>query len=308
MVNSRYRSFRGIPYAAPPLGHLRWRPPAPVTPWQEELDATSYRHNCLQGPDFDPAQPRATLSEDCLYLNLWTPPNANSSSQLPVMVWMHGGGYQGGGANESRLNGTWDASLYNMIVVTTNYRLNIFGFLASQSLRERDPAGSTGNYGILDQRAALRWVQDNIASFGGDPTRVLLAGESAGGASVYNHLVRPNSWGLFSRAAAESGAYTLVVPSVRSAALPPALTPHAAYRASTLVPRGLIPPSLPRRPTPVAPPAAPSKSPPSSRPPTRACSARRAARRRGASSRSTPTRFFASASGATSRPSWTGST
>ena len=146
-----------------------------------------------------------------LYLNVWTPPNATATSSLPVFVWVHGGSYQSGGANESRLNGTWDVQ-QGQIVVTTNYRLNIFGFLASDALRSRDPAGGTGAYGILDQRAALRWVQSNIGQFGGDPTRVLLVGESAGGASVYNHLVRPASWGLFSRAIAESGGYTLILP------------------------------------------------------------------------------------------------
>ena len=210
-VTPSYRAFLGIPFAAPPLANLRWAPPAPAKRWEGERDATHYRHNCLQSSNFDPRQPRTTISEDCLYLNVWTPPNATAASSLPVFVWVHGGSYQSGGANESRLNGTWDVR-QGVIMVTTNYRLNIFGFLASDALRARDPEGGTGAYGILDQRASLRWVQANIRQFGGDPARVLLVGESAGGASVYNHLVRPRSYGLFSRAIAESGGYTLILP------------------------------------------------------------------------------------------------
>ena len=220
LANAQWRSFRGIPFAAPPLGKLRWAPPAPPASWgPAPLDATDYRHNCIQSPHFDPAQPRATLSEDCLYLNVFTPPNATSASRLPVMVWVHGGGYSGGGSNESRLNATFTAALTNdMVVVVTNYRLNVFGFLGSKQLRQRDAAkGGTGNYGILDQRAALQWTQRNIHSFGGDAARVMLAGESAGGASVHNHLVRPASYGLYSRAVIESGGYTLVYPQPEAA-------------------------------------------------------------------------------------------
>ena len=214
LANAQWRSFRGIPFAAPPLGPLRWAPPAPPAKWTSPLDATDYKHNCIQTTSFDPAQPRDTLSEDCLYLNVFTPPNATKSAKLPVMIWMHGGGYQGGGSNESRLNATYTSALTNdMVVVVTNYRLNVFGFAGAKALRSRDTAkGGTGNYGILDQRAALEWTQRNIAAFGGDPTRVMLAGESAGGASVHNHLVRKASWGLFSRAVIESGGYTLVDP------------------------------------------------------------------------------------------------
>jgi para-nitrobenzyl esterase len=216
VVTSRYRSFQGVPYAAPPLGRLRWAPPDPVVPWKGIRDARAYQHNCLQSSDFDPAQPRDTLSEDCLYLNVFTPPNASATSRLPVFFYVHGGSYQNGGSNESRLNGTWNAAQRDVVVVTINYRLNVFGFLASKSLRNRDPANTTGAYGILDQRAALAWVQRNIEGFGGDPARVMLTGESAGGASVYNHLVRPASWGLFARAVPESGGYTLILPQPTS--------------------------------------------------------------------------------------------
>ena len=213
LVTHTWRSFRGIPFAEPPLGKLRWSPPVVAASWQAPLDATQYKHNCVQKQKFDPYQPRATLSEDCLYLNVFTPANATAASKLPVLFWVHGGGYQGGGANESRLNGTFDAALGDMVVVVANYRLNVFGFLGAKELRGRDAArGTTGNYGILDQRAALQWVRANVDRFGGDASRVLLVGESAGGASVHNHLVRPASWGLFSSAGIESGGYTLVYP------------------------------------------------------------------------------------------------
>ena len=128
VATSQYRSFRGLPYAAPPLGKLRWTPPQPPAPWGGVLDATQYKHNCIQKEQFDPKQPRDTLSEDCLYLNVFTPANATAGSKLPVLFWVHGGGYQGGGGNESRLNGIYDAMLIqDMVVVVPNYRLNVFG-------------------------------------------------------------------------------------------------------------------------------------------------------------------------------------
>ena len=211
-----YRAFRGIPFAAPPLGHLRWAPPAPVHRWKGILDATEMKANCLQLPEFSPPQPRETLSEDCLTLNVWTPSSSRLASRkpLPVWFWVHGGKYTGGGSNQTVYNGKWNAMQSDVIVVVANYRLNIFGFLGSSALRARDRTGggSTGNYGIQDQRAALRWVQSNIARFGGDPRRVMLGGQSAGGASVYDHLVRPRSWGLFARAVAMSGAFSLILP------------------------------------------------------------------------------------------------
>eukprot|EP00928_Gymnodinium_smaydae_P043134 TRINITY_DN28969_c0_g2_i1.p1 TRINITY_DN28969_c0_g2~~TRINITY_DN28969_c0_g2_i1.p1 ORF type:complete len:554 (-),score=61.42 TRINITY_DN28969_c0_g2_i1:239-1900(-) len=206
------RSFRGIPYAEPPLGDLRWRPPVPKRPWQPRLwDATNFRHNCLQDPSagfMGWPQPLETLSEDCLYLNVYAPASP-PATKVPVMFWIHGGGYVGGGGNETRLNGTWDVALMKsqLAIVTISYRLGVFGFLAADELRDRDPLGGTGNYGLLDQRLAMRWVQDNIASFGGDPQRVLIVGQSAGANSVSQHLVRQKSWGLFSRAGLESGAF-----------------------------------------------------------------------------------------------------
>eukprot|EP00929_Paragymnodinium_shiwhaense_P037351 TRINITY_DN19915_c0_g2_i1.p1 TRINITY_DN19915_c0_g2~~TRINITY_DN19915_c0_g2_i1.p1 ORF type:complete len:563 (+),score=55.45 TRINITY_DN19915_c0_g2_i1:142-1830(+) len=207
-----YQAFRGIPYAEPPVGDLRWRPPRAKQSWRpSRWNAKEFRHNCLQDPSANYlgyVQPLETLSEDCLYLNVFAPARKTSIA-LPVMFWIHGGGFGAGGANVSVLNGTWDmtASGEELIIVTTNYRLGIFGFLAAEELRSRDPLGGTGNYGILDQRMAMQWVQANIHAFGGDPKRVFIVGQSAGACSVSHHLVRPASWGLFSRAGLESGAF-----------------------------------------------------------------------------------------------------
>ena len=128
-------------------------------------------------------------------MNIYAPAT-KPAKPVPVLFWIYGGGFQGGGGNETRLNGTWDVALTNgeIIVVTSNYRLGIFGFLASDNLRSRDTAGGTGNYGILDQRAAMEWTHENIAAFGGDPSRVFIVGQSAGANSVSNHMVRPKSW------------------------------------------------------------------------------------------------------------------
>ena len=210
---SAYRAFRGVPYAEAPIGDRRWRPPeAKAVPWNATVDATAFRHSCMQSDKFDPAMPDSAQSEDCLFLNVFTPagPSRRSGDLLPVMVWIHGGGYTGGGGNESRLDGTWIVTERpDVIVVTLNYRLNVFGFLGSDALRGRDQGGggSTGNYGLQDQRMALKWVNKWVAGFGGDKDRVFLVGESAGAASVSQHLVRERSWGLFSRAGMESGGF-----------------------------------------------------------------------------------------------------
>ncbi len=160
---ARVGVWKGIPFAKPPVGDLRWRPPQPAAPWPDVLDATEFRHNCLQNPGpqmMGWTQPLDQLSEDCLYLNVYAPllPHQHSTTPsedlLPVILWVYGGGFQGGGGNETRLNGTWVAlQNQNAVIVTFNYRLDVFGFLAAEALRSRDAEGnSTGNYGIQDQR------------------------------------------------------------------------------------------------------------------------------------------------------------
>lgn len=190
-----HRYFAGIPYAAPPVGPLRWKPPAPVSPWPGFRDATRPGPRCLQDSSND--IDRKHSSEDCLTLNVWTPPP--SGERRPVMVWIHGGSFLNGGGDlydARRLTSRGD-----IVVVTINYRLGAMGFLAHPALGEGD---DVGNYGLADQQAALRWVHDNIAGFGGDPDKVTIAGESAGGMSVCDHLVAPDSAGLFRAAIMQS--------------------------------------------------------------------------------------------------------
>ena len=216
VVTSKTRMWRGIPFAEPPVGSDRWQSPRPAKPWTPAvLDATQFGHNCLQSGhsvDMGWPQPRSTLSEDCLTLNVYSGPAG--ASPAPVLFWIYGGGFQGGGGNETRLNGTWDTALMRgeLVVVTSNYRLGAFGFAASSALAARETAlageaRGSGNYGLLDQRAAMKWTQANIAAFGGDPSRVFIVGQSAGAFSVSEHLVRPASWGLFAAAGMESGAF-----------------------------------------------------------------------------------------------------
>ncbi len=181
-VSSGY-AFRGLPYAAPPTGDLRWRPPQRPASWHGVRDASSYAPSCLQKPSlFVPPGPQ---SEDCLYLNVSTPTLARHGRGLPVLVWIHGGGFTQDGA--LNYDGTKLAA-NGVVVVTINYRLGAFGFLAHPALASH-PGGPSGNYGLMDQQAALRWVQQNIARFGGDANDVTIAGQSAGGLSVLAHLV-----------------------------------------------------------------------------------------------------------------------
>jgi para-nitrobenzyl esterase len=195
IVTPEHRLFDGIPYAAPPVGPLRWRPPAPAATWPGVRDATHTGPRCMQ--DTSDLEMGRQTSEDCLTLNVWTPPP--SDQKRAVMVWIHGGAFINGssGLYDSR----WLATRGNVVVVTLNYRLGALGFLAHPGLG----AAGIGNYGLADQQAALRWVHDNIANFGGDPDAVTIAGESAGGMSVCDHLVAPASAGLFRAAIIQSG-------------------------------------------------------------------------------------------------------
>ena len=190
--------WRGIPYAAPPVGELRFRSPQPAPAWEGVLDANTFGDRCMQKGIMDLADPPGE-SEDCLYLNVWRPAK---SGRFPVMVWIHGGGYTGGSGN---LLGDRLSQAGDVVVVSINYRLNIFGFLAHPELRKADPHNATGGQGSLDQVAALKWVQENIENFGGDKNNVTIFGESAGGWSVCTMLATPLARGLFHRAILESG-------------------------------------------------------------------------------------------------------
>jgi para-nitrobenzyl esterase len=195
-------AFRGLPYAAPPVGDLRWRPPQPPLSWRGIRDATEFAPSCPQKPSlFEPPGPQ---SEDCLYLNISTP-TLHRGGALPVLVWIHGGGFTEDGS--LNYDGTKLAA-DGIVVVTINYRIGALGFLAHPALASW-PGGPSGNYGLMDQQAALRWVRDNIRAFGGNPQNVTIAGQSAGGVSVLAHLVSPGSRGLFQRAIVESGAFAL---------------------------------------------------------------------------------------------------
>ncbi|KWX57474.1 carboxylesterase [Mycobacterium sp. NAZ190054] len=197
-VAEDHRLFAGIPYAAAPVGPLRWQVPEPPAPWQGVRDATAFGPRCMQDLAGDIELGRHT-DEDCLNLNVWTPAG-DADAPRPVMVWIHGGSFVAGSG------GIYDArrlvSRGDIVVVTVNYRLGALGFLAHPSL---GAPGRVGNYGLADQQAALRWVRDNIANFGGDPDRVTVAGESAGAMSVCDHLVAPDSQGLFDAAVIMSG-------------------------------------------------------------------------------------------------------
>jgi para-nitrobenzyl esterase len=206
-------TFLGIPYAAPPTGELRWRPPQPVTGWHGIRDATQFGPSCPQQLDQNPFLPPGPISEDCLYLNVYAPATSQWRRPRPVLLWIHGGGLVQDGARN--YDGTKLAAT-GAVVVTMNYRLGALGFLANPALAAH-AGGPTGNYGWMDQQAALRWVRRNIAAFGGDRHNVTIAGESAGGLSVLAHLVSPGSRGLFQHAIVQSGAFALQQHSLASA-------------------------------------------------------------------------------------------
>jgi para-nitrobenzyl esterase len=197
--------FRGVPYAAPPVGNLRWRPPQPPAKWGGVRDATAFGASCPQSLDSPMMMvgPLVKIGEDCLTLNVWTP--ATDTGRRPVMLWIHGGGFFTGAGSEKQFDGIPYAER-GVVLVTVNYRLGRLGFFAHPALKA--VAGEPrGNYGLMDVLAALRWVRDNIASFGGDPGNVTIFGESAGGIAVADLMVSPMAQGLFQKAIIESGAF-----------------------------------------------------------------------------------------------------
>jgi para-nitrobenzyl esterase len=195
-------AFKGIPYAAAAVGTNRWRAPQPVAGWQGVRDATTYGSDCAQTPFPPDAAPiRTAPAEDCLFLNVWKPASAKVGAKLPVMVWIHGGGFVNGGSSPAVYSGE-NFARDGVVLVSINYRLGRFGFFAHPSL---EAEGFGGNFGFLDQIAALKWVQANIAAFGGDPGRVTIFGESAGGMSMHMLLQTPLARGLFHGAIIESG-------------------------------------------------------------------------------------------------------
>ncbi len=205
IANGSVRVFLGLPYAAPPVGQLRWKAPQPPAAWKGIRDATKYGARCEQWPIWaDYLFQDAGPNEDCLYLNVYAPATATAKSQLPVMFWIHGGGYTAGSASEPRYSSSALPSK-GVVLVTINYRLGVFGFFADQDLA-KEGNGSAGNYGLMDMVAALRWVKANIAAFGGDPANVTIFGESAGSFAVSTLMASPSAQGLFQKAIGESGA------------------------------------------------------------------------------------------------------
>lgn len=198
-------SFKGIPYAAPPVGDLRWKAPQPVEPWEGVRDAKAFGSRAMQEPIWDDmfffdAGP----SEDCLYLNVWRPVDT-AVEKLPVMFWIHGGGFLAGGTSEPRQEGS-NLARKDVLVVSVGYRMGVFGFMAHPELTAESPDKASGNYGLLDMVAALEWVQENISKFGGDPENVTIFGESAGSRAVSCLMASPLGKGLFHKAIAQSGA------------------------------------------------------------------------------------------------------
>ncbi|MGH8226410.1 MAG: carboxylesterase/lipase family protein [Steroidobacteraceae bacterium] len=211
-------AYLGVPYARPPVGNLRWRPPEALPRWSGVRLATRFGNICMQrrgrraaghspsAAGEHPAPAGPSMSEDCLYLNLWVPTH-HGPGELPVMVWVHGGAFLLGSSSQPLYDGA-NLARRGVIVVTLNYRLGRFGFFAHPALVEKSAQGLFGNYGLLDQLAALRWVERNVAAFGGDPRNVTFFGQSAGGISVLDLLTSPLARGLFERAIIESGAMT----------------------------------------------------------------------------------------------------
>ncbi|WP_262490217.1 carboxylesterase/lipase family protein [Hymenobacter coccineus] len=204
LAASGIREFKGVPYAAPPVGPRRWQAPQPVQPWTTVRAATQFGPRAMQLPLFGDMNFRSDgVSEDCLYLNVWT--GAKSAQERrPVLVYFYGGGFVAGDGSEPRYDGEAMAKR-GIVAVTVNYRLGVFGFMAHPELTQESPHHASGNYGLLDQAAALAWVKANIAAFGGDPQHVTIAGESAGSFSVSAQMASPLSKNLMVGAIGESG-------------------------------------------------------------------------------------------------------
>jgi para-nitrobenzyl esterase len=209
VANAAVKAWLGVPFAAPPLGDLRWKPPQPVAPWQGVRAATEFGPQCLQGKAtpgsvyFEYSGGDLPMSEDCLSLNVWAPAEARNA---PVMVWIYGGGFQVGASSRPTFNGAGLAAR-GVVVVSMNYRVGVLGFLAHPDLTAESAQHASGNYGLLDQVAALHWVKRNVAKFGGDPGNVTIFGQSAGASSVTHLMASPLARGLFQRAIAESNAF-----------------------------------------------------------------------------------------------------
>jgi para-nitrobenzyl esterase len=210
---SGIKSYKGIPFAAPPVDDLRWKAPQPVKSWKGVKEAKNFGPRAMQLPIFGDMNFRSNgMSEDCLYLNVWTPANS-PDEKIPVLVYFYGGGFVAGDGSEPRYDGESMAQK-GIVALTVNYRLGIFGFYAHPELTEESPHQSSGNYGLLDQQAALQWVQDNIAAFGGDPKRVTIAGESVGSVSVSAQMASPLAKDLIAGAIGESGSMMGTLPPV----------------------------------------------------------------------------------------------
>ena len=194
--------FKGIPYATPPVGDLRWNPPKPAAAWTGVRSATKFGPACMQPESRVTGISRAEMSEDCLYLNVWTPA-VSPAQAAPVMVWIHGGSFMSGAGSQPTYDGT-RLAMRGVVVVTINYRMGVFGYMAHPELTAESANHTSGNYALLDQIAALRWVRDNIAAFGGDARNVTVFGESAGASSIAYLMVSPLAKGLFDKAILES--------------------------------------------------------------------------------------------------------
>jgi para-nitrobenzyl esterase len=230
-ADSSVRIFRGVPFAAPPVGKLRWQPPQPVEAWSGVRKADEFGSACMQGKVFGDIVARGKpMSEDCLTLTVWAPAKA-TGKRMPVYLWFYGGGFAAGSGDEPRYDGESFAKR-GIVVVNANYRLGVFGFLAHPWLTAESAHKASGNYGMLDQVAALEWVRKNIAAFGGDPHRVTIGGESAGSLSVSALMASPLSRDLFQQAVGESGAFFGAVGGRGSNSLAESEKQGAAFAAS----------------------------------------------------------------------------